>query len=212
MANELLGLIGLCRRAGMLQSGEEPAEAACRAKDARLLLLASDAADNTARRVVHFSEEGDCLSLRIPFTKTELGHAVGRTSCAIAAVTDIGFASAMARRLADGDPGKYAAAAEKLELKEKRAAERKAELKAHEKNLREGRRKPAKAAPPKQPPSPSKVPGTESSFGAPHASGGRRPVRSRAQRPTHPTRPARPFAHSRPVKKGKGSFRKKDGS
>ena len=44
--HNILTLIGLCKRAGMLEVGEEPVEAAARAKDARVLLLAEDAADS----------------------------------------------------------------------------------------------------------------------------------------------------------------------
>ena len=46
---QFLSLIGLCLRGRNLEVGEEPVEAVARARDARVLLLASDAADNTAR-------------------------------------------------------------------------------------------------------------------------------------------------------------------
>ena len=52
---QFLSLIGLCLRGRNLEVGEEPVEAVARARDARVLLLASDAADNTARRVRHFA-------------------------------------------------------------------------------------------------------------------------------------------------------------
>ena len=77
---QFLSLIGLCLRGRNLEVGEEPVEAVARTRDARVLLLASDAADNTARRVRHFAEAGQCVWLRIPFTKQELGQATGRGS------------------------------------------------------------------------------------------------------------------------------------
>lgn len=80
---QFLSLIGLCLRGRNLEVGEEPVEAVARARDARVLLLASDAADNTARRVRHFAEAGQCVWLRIPFTKQELGQATGRGSAAV---------------------------------------------------------------------------------------------------------------------------------
>ena len=40
---------------------------------------------------------------RIGADKDALGRAVGRSSCAMLAVTDIGFAEAIARKLAEGD-------------------------------------------------------------------------------------------------------------
>ena len=49
-SNGILSLLGLALRGNNLAVGEEPVEAVARARDARLLLLASDAAANTRRR------------------------------------------------------------------------------------------------------------------------------------------------------------------
>ena len=134
--NDLLRLIGLCKKAGRLEVGEEPVGSACRARDCRLLLIAADAADNTVRRAAHFAQAGNCLTLRLPFSRDDLGRAVGRTSCALAAITDIGFASALAGRLAKADPETYGETAASLEVKAKRAQERRKEQLRHEKKLR----------------------------------------------------------------------------
>ena len=223
-SNRILSLLGLALRGGNLVVGEEPVEAVARARDARVLLLASDAADNTRRRVEHFAEAGQCLWLRIPFTKAELGRAVGRSSAAVTAVTDIGLANTIVHRLAELDPVKYDEAAAKLELKAKRAAERRAEQLAHEKNLRTGKRKPKKEAPEQAvsekaaskqavpaKPSGRKDTRTSPTAGKPRsgrpASGKSRP--SKGNRPK-PRSAYNPYAHSRPVKKGKGSFRKQE--
>ena len=85
-----------------------------------------------------------CVWLRIPFTKQELGQATGRGSAAVVAITDIGLAVAVVRRLAEMDPEKYDEDLAKLELKAKRAAERKSEAAQHEKNLRRGIKRPKK--------------------------------------------------------------------
>ena len=156
MSKELLSTLGLCKRAGLLEVGEEPVEAAARARDVRLLLLASDAAENTARRADHFSEMGQCMKIRLPFTKEELGQAVGRAECAILGVTDVGFAAAIARRLADEDAETYGDAAGRLEVKAQRASLRKTEEALHEKNLRRGKkRKPGEAKAAEKPPEPT---------------------------------------------------------
>ena len=206
-SRNILSLLGLSLRGGHLVAGEESVEGAARAKDARVLLLASDAADNTRRRCQHFAESGQCLWLRLPFTKAELGRAVGRTSVAIVAVTDIGLANAVVRRLAELDPVQYDEAAAKLEVKAKRAAERRTEQLAHEKNLRQGRRRPKTAPQPETAPAPRKPERPRD---------GTDPVKPRKSRPPRDRRPkpkgkANPYAHSLPVKKGKGSFRRKDG-
>ena len=64
----------LAKKAGRLEIGEEPVGAAARAHQARVLLLAADAAPNTVRRAAHFGEAGGALWLQMPFTKAELGE------------------------------------------------------------------------------------------------------------------------------------------
>ena len=139
--DNILHMIGLALRAGRLEVGEEPVGAACRARDCRLILVARDAADNSFRRVRHFADAGQCLWVAVPYTKEELGEAVGRTACAMAAVTDIGFAEAIGQKLAAVDPEKYSLTAEKLHVKAERAAQRRKEQQAHERNLRRGGKK-----------------------------------------------------------------------
>lgn len=138
-----MNLIGLAQKAGRLAVGEEPTGAAARARDARLILVAADAAENSVRRVRHFADAGQCLWCRIGADKDALGRAVGRSSCAMLAVMDIGFAEAIARKLAEGDE-RFAETAEKLAVKARRAAERRREAEAHEKNVRTGKKRPAK--------------------------------------------------------------------
>ena len=84
-------LLGLALRAGRLAVGEEPVGTACRCHKGYLLLLASDAADNTIRRALHFSQAGKTICLTLPLTKEELGSGLGRTSCAMVAVTDVAW-------------------------------------------------------------------------------------------------------------------------
>ena len=121
--DKLLNLIGLAKKAGKLEVGEEPVGAAARSKHARLILIASDAADNTRRRALHFGEAGECICLEIPPTKEDLGRALGRTSCALLALTDIGFAEAVAKKLAESDEAHYGEAAKRL-LQRPRARKR----------------------------------------------------------------------------------------
>ncbi len=204
--DNILSLLGLALRGGRLVMGEEPVEGVARARDARVLLLASDAADNTRRRIEHFADEGQCMWLRVPFTKEELGRALGRTSVAVAAITDIGLAAAVARRLAELDPARYEESAARLDVKAQRAAERRAEQLAHEKNLRQGKKRVKKVPPPEEAPPPKTV--RSRIAGSPSGSQPKsRP--SKGNRPKPRAKP-NPYAHSRPVKKGKGSFRKKE--
>lgn len=166
MANSpILHLLGLARKAGRLEIGEEPVGAACRAHHTRLILLASDTAPNTRRRCAHFGETGSVLWLEIPFTKAELGFLLGRSSCAMLALTDAGFAASVVEKLAALDPERYSPAAQQLRLKADRVLQRQKEQRQHEKNFREGKRKPWAAPPVKSsdhPPHKTKVSSSES--------------------------------------------------
>ena len=204
MMDPILSMIGICRKAGRIEAGEEPVDAAVRARDARLLLLAADAADNTARRCAHFAEVGQCLWLRIPESKYELGRALGRGSCAVLAITDTGLALAVAQRLAEHDPVKYDEAVAKLQVKAQRARERQEEQLRHEKNLRQGKKRAHAEREPEEPPAPPvKTAGKRTPRPAAAGSAARRA--GRPKRRTEP--PSQRFAGALPVKKGKGSRR-----
>ena len=94
MTANALGLLGLARKAGKLEIGEDPAGAACRGRKARLVLLAADAAENTAAKARRLAQEANARCMCLSFTKEELGAALGRKVCAVAALTDEGFAKA----------------------------------------------------------------------------------------------------------------------
>ena len=138
----ILHLIGIAQKAGRRAVGEEPVGAACRDRKARLVLLAGDAAANTARRAAHFGEAGKVLWITLPYSKAELGMALGRTSCAMLAVTDAGLAASLAEKLAAQDPKTYSPAAGQLSEKAARALQRQREQRAHEKNLQKKKQKP----------------------------------------------------------------------
>ena len=72
-----LHLVGIAKKARRVEVGEEPVGAAARARQARLIVLARDAADNTCRRAAHFAEAGACPVVQCPYSKEELGGAVG---------------------------------------------------------------------------------------------------------------------------------------
>ena len=208
----VLNLLGLALRGGNLVVGEEPVEAVARARDARLLILAADAADNTRRRIQHFADAGQCIWVRVPFTKAELGQTLGRSAVAVCAVTDIGLAAAVAHKLADMDPVRFDETAARLDLKAQRAAERRQEQRNHEKNVRTGKLKAKKKDEPEKQ-APEKKPAKQKSEDAPKAKRVSSYSKSHPSKENRPKQRAKtnPYAHSRPVKKGKGSFRKKEG-
>ena len=123
MADSALSLLGLALRGGNLAVGEEPVAEACRTRRARVVLLAADAGPSTARRGEKLAGEGGAPLVRLTRSKGELGWSLGRASCAIAAVTEAGLASAVVSKLAAQDEG-LAALAQELERDARRGQTR----------------------------------------------------------------------------------------
>lgn len=85
--------LGLALRAGRLAVGEEPVYEALARRRAHAVFLAADAAQNTRDKLKRRLDGAPLYP--IPATKAELGHALGRATCAFAAVTDPGFAKSL---------------------------------------------------------------------------------------------------------------------
>ena len=120
MSEQILGFLGLMRRAGALAVGAEDAFDAARENKARLLAAASDAA---AQR------ETPAPILTLPCTKRELGGALGVRECAALAVLDTGFALALCRKLERSDLAPPLEERLQREKKRKAKKEAKKELK-----------------------------------------------------------------------------------
>lgn len=136
MTADALGLIGIALKAGRIAVGEEPVSDACRNHSAKLILLAADAAENSVHRAGKFAVVGKIPCLTASCTKAELGRALGRTSCAMVAVTDTGLAAGLLAKLAEQDPERYGEYAEKLKAASEREIARRKEEKARERKKR----------------------------------------------------------------------------
>ena len=137
--DKALNYLALARKGGMAELGEEPVGAITRAGKGYLVLVASDASDHTWRRAKSFVAGTEQQCVRVSFSKDALGFAVGRTSLAIAAITDPALALALVQAL--GEPEKHKATLETLSAKAEKAKKRKAEANAHKKNVRMGKKK-----------------------------------------------------------------------
>ena len=137
--DKVLNYLSLARKGGRAELGEEPVGAAARALHAHLIVVASDASDHTWRRAKSYAAGTDQQCVRMPYTKDEMGFVIGRTSLAIAAITDAQLALALVTAL--GEPEKHKAVIEVLTTKVEKLKKRQAEAKAHQKNLRKGKKK-----------------------------------------------------------------------
>ena len=137
--DKALNYLGLARKAGLAELGEEPVGGAARALHARLVIVASDASDHTWRRAMSFVAGTKQQVLRVPFTKDQLGFAIGRQELAIAAFTDAALAASFVKALLQTE--KTAQVLEALNEKARQVKQRQKEAKAHQKNVRMGKKK-----------------------------------------------------------------------
>ncbi len=102
MVNKVYSMLGLAERAGKIASGEFSTEKAIKKRQACLVILASDASENTRK---HFSDM--CAYRNIPIylygNREELGHAIGKGMRVNLAVTDQGLADSIRERIREAD-------------------------------------------------------------------------------------------------------------
>ena len=136
--DKALNYLALARKAGRVELGEEPVGAAARAQHARLVVVAQDATDHTWRRAKSFVAGTQQQCIKVPFTKDQLGMAIGRSSLALAAFTDPALALAFVKALQN--PDAYRDVLENLQKRTQRIQQRQAEERAHQRNKRMGRK------------------------------------------------------------------------
>ena len=137
--DKALNFLALARKAGLAELGEEPVGGAARAGKAYVIAVASDASDHTWRRAKAYAAGTQQQCVRLPYTKDQMGFAIGRESLAIAAITDCPMALALVQSLPAQE--QYAEAVAELNEKVQKQKQRKKEAQAHKKNVRFGKKK-----------------------------------------------------------------------
>ena len=137
--DKALNFLALAKKGRMAELGEEPVGAITRTGKGYLVIVAGDASDHTWRRAKSFVAGTSQQCIRVKFTKDEMGFVVGRSSLAIAAITDCPLALALVNSL--GEPEKYKDAIAALSDKSQRLKKRQSEAKAHQRNVRMGKNK-----------------------------------------------------------------------
>ena len=138
MEAKALSYLSLARKAGLAELGEEPVGDMARTGKAYLIAVAADASDHTWRRAKSFAAGTEQQCVRLPWTKDQLGAAIGRDTLAIAAITDVQMALALVAALPQEESNKPAL--EVLTAKAAKAKQRQQEAKAHRRNLRRGKK------------------------------------------------------------------------
>lgn len=139
--DKILNMLGIAKKAGLLEIGEESVSATARRGKAHVIFSASDAADASKRHAKSYADAARIPQAELMYSKADLGQMLGRGSPGMMAVTDAGIAASLAVMLAETDEGKYGELSQQLQRKADRVQQRKREAAAHRKNIRTGKRR-----------------------------------------------------------------------
>lgn len=96
MADKLLSMLGMARRAGKLQAGFDLVVETVKAGKADLVLAAADISEKTFKNLKYEAEKQQVKSVRIHAPMEELGKACG-IKAGVIVITDGGFAKAIVK-------------------------------------------------------------------------------------------------------------------
>lgn len=99
--NKILGVLGLANKAGAVAVGTNNVLAAIKNGKAKLVILTSDASDNTIKVITDKANYRNIKMLSLTFTKDELAAALGKNSTSAVAITDENFIKALQKQLAE---------------------------------------------------------------------------------------------------------------
>lgn len=136
-----LNYIGIARKSGTIETGEENTAMLIKGGKAKLVIVAADTSPNAKKRAMGYVFNSATPIVEIPYTKQELSDITGKVGCSMAVFTDIGLASSFVGALKEEFGEKYEAVSAQLEEKRKKAAQRQKEAKAHQRNAKHGKRR-----------------------------------------------------------------------
>ncbi len=97
-SDDVLFLLGICRKAGKLISGQDSVERAIKAKKIYLIILSEDSSVNTRKKMKSL-----CFKESIPMLywghSDKLGKAIGKGQRKVIGITDKGLAKEIQRRI-----------------------------------------------------------------------------------------------------------------
>ena len=99
MNDKVLSLLGLMRKAGVLDVTEASCKQSVLSGKSKLILVASDASETLIRR---FSQRAACnniQSVELKYSKVELSNALGCNLCSVISINDSGFSEAIKKLL-----------------------------------------------------------------------------------------------------------------
>lgn len=106
MNNEMkiLQLLGLATRARMIVTGEELVIREIQSNKAKLIIVSNDASTNTAKKITDKCTFYN-VEKHVFGSREDLGHAIGKDSRVVLAITDRGFAKKLSELLNENNRG-----------------------------------------------------------------------------------------------------------
>ena len=99
MSNKrILSLLGICRKAGKLSSGEFGAETAVKSGHSHLVIISEEASDNTSGKFFNMCSYYH-VKIRRYADKATLGGCIGQQERAVLSINDRGLAEVLIRLL-----------------------------------------------------------------------------------------------------------------
>lgn len=95
--DKVLSTLSIAAKAGYVASGEYQTETAVKKNTAHLVIVASDASENTKKMFRNMCEFYK-VPMRIYGTKEDIGHSIGKEFRASLAVTDKGLSDSMEKK------------------------------------------------------------------------------------------------------------------
>jgi len=99
MQDNFLGFLGLIRKSGGLILGDEAVGLALQQGKGQLLLIAEDSAKRLADRMNNLADICSITKRTLPYTKEQLGSALGKAACAVICVNDQKLAAAILAKI-----------------------------------------------------------------------------------------------------------------
>ncbi len=139
--SKALNYLGIARKSGGMETGEDNSSGLVKAGKARVLIVASDTSEGAKRRAEGYVFETNTVLVEVPFTKDEISSISGKSGCSMAAITDLGLAAAFLKALAQENGEKYSEAYERIEAQRQRIEKRKAGKASPERGSKTGIRR-----------------------------------------------------------------------
>ena len=139
-----LRLLGIAKKGGMLEIGEEPVRNAAKSGKAKLIISACDAADASKRHAAEYAKNAGIGHCKTPYTKFEFSSVCGKGLPGMMAVMNTGIAAKFVSSLAAASPQEYGETAELLAHKAQKELQRRRETQARNQNSRTGKRRNTK--------------------------------------------------------------------